>query len=155
MDEWMDQGKKHSHKNHSEINYLFFCCYNFLWDFTCIASVCVYVCLRLKVFVNRFYFCLFLFRLSTLDFSCCYCFSFVVVAIRSILLEIDGKYHNFQKNTRILKINQQRILKYFFVFVYSLFLFNHETSKRRRTFDFTFEPKRNVNNFFSFAFNLF
>lgn len=129
----------------------FFCCYNFLWDFTCIASVCVYVCLRLKVFVNRFYFCLFFFRLSTLDFRCC--FSFVVVAIRSILLEIDGKYQNFQKNTRILKINQQRILKYFFFgFVYSLFLFNHETRKNRRTFDFTFEPKRNVNNFFFICF---
>lgn len=112
--------------------------------------LCLCVCVRLNVFVNRFYFCLFFFRLSTLDFRCCCCFSFVVVAIRSILLEIDGKYHNFQeKNTRILKINQQRILKYFvFVFVYFLFLFNHETSKNRRTFDFTFEPKRNVNNFF-------
>lgn len=100
---------------------IIFFCYKFLWDFTCIASVCVYVCVRLNVFVNRFYFCLFFFRLSTLDFRCSCCFSFVVVAIRSILLEINGKYHNFQKNTRILKINQQRILKYFFLFLFILY----------------------------------
>lgn len=83
--------------------------------------LCLCVCVRLNVFVNRFYFCLFFFRLSTLDFSCCYCFSFVVVAIRSILLEIDGKYHNFQKTTQILKINQHRILKYFFLFLFILY----------------------------------